>query len=149
MHRTLMAYSFWFIFVSLVANQVETVVEKENQEAPAVAADAAATATSGAVVEEEAVAAPATTTTKEHKDNVIDTIKKGPLGKLFKKDKKEDQPAATEAADTAEVAATEPAAEATATADEPAAAESAGKFNNPSTHLFAFETMNGSTCEYV
>jgi hypothetical protein len=96
----------------------------EIQETPAVEA------TSGGIVEEDAEAsAPAAAAHKEHKDNVIDTIKKGPLGKFFKKKETTEhakEEVTTEAAvDTTETVEETPVAEAT----EAAAVETAGKFS--------------------
>lgn len=145
--------------VDQVEKPDETVVDKEVQETPA--ADAAAAATSGAIVEEEAVVATPHATKeaaahKEHKDNVIDTIKKGPLGKFFnKKEKKEEAKeehhaaaAETTAEAAAPVVADEHTVEPAATA-EPVAETAAGKFNKPSTlyHFFMnYEWKHMWTC---
>lgn len=137
------------LLVDQVEKPDETVVDKEVQETPA--ADAAAAATSGAIVEDEPVVATTTPASKEnaahkeHKDNVIDTIKKGPLGKFFnkkekKEEAKEEHHAAANETTAAEVAAPVVAAEHNAepAATEPVAETTAGKFNKPSTlyHFF-------------
>lgn len=118
------------MIVTEEAKPEETTTAEETPSTEAVAAET----TSDRAVEEQAHDAEATTPAhKEHKDNVIDTIKKGPLGKFFKK--KEPNTAEHAKEETTEAAVPETTEAAAVTEEAPVAetnepVAAAGKFSN-------------------